>query len=307
MKKIILLILLSLLFFRGFAQSNIRLNNYWGNPLNINPSAIYDKYMAVFSVAAHNQWIGFPGAPKTYSASASTYLEDYHTQLGIKLFQDKIGYTYTTNIGLNYGYAIPYRYDWQMHLGLGVNYQLLNYDLSQVKLSSADNEVYQDLASEKYFNADLGMEITNKALRFGLASQNIFTLFYPDNNKIQTNTNFVYAKYRYYTNDIVNYGIGVCGIQYSNIYQMEFNATGYFKFSNRSGLQTQPDLFDIGMYYRSSGELGLIFGFNITDDFHVGFSYDYHMKGIRQSSYGTNEIVLTYNLERKPICHNCWY
>jgi len=296
------------MFSQILAQSNVRLNNYWGNPLNINPSAIYDKYLAVFSVAAHKQWVGFQGAPETYYASASTYLEDYHTQLGLKLFQDKIGYTYTSNVGINYGYAIAYQYDWQLHLGVGLNYQLLNYDLSQVNLGSAsDTQVYQNLVQENYFNADLGMEITNKSMRFGLASQNLISLFFPDNKKIQANTNFAYAKYRYYTNDIVNYGIGVCGIQYSDLYQMEFNLTGYFKFGNHSGLQTQHDLFDIGGYYRTGGEFGLIFGFNITEDFHISYSYDYHFGAIRTGSYGTNEIVLTYNLQRKPICHNCWY
>lgn len=296
------------MFLQAFTQSNIRLNNYWGNPININPAAIYDKYLAVFSVAAHKQWIGIEGAPQTYYFTASTYLEDAHTQFGLKLFQDKIGYTNTTNIGLNYGYSIPLKLDWQLHFGLGLNYQRTNYDLSNVNLDSySDNFVFQNLNSIDNYNADLGMEITNKALRFGIASQNLFSAFDKANNKIQTNTNFVYAKYRYFSNDIINYGIGVSGIQYTDIVQMELNFITYFKLPNHSGLTIQPDLFNIGFYYRTKSELGLIVGFDLSETFHVSYSYDFHLGGLRKGSYGTNEIVLTYNLSRKEVCHNCWY
>ena len=308
MKKYILLIVFISMCFQVIGQSNIRLNNYWANTLNINPAAIYDKYVASFSVAANQHWVGFPGAPLTFFCSATTYLEDYHTQLGLKLVQDKIGYTSTTNINLTYGYAIMFQRDWQLHLGVGGNYQRMSYDLSQVQLASdTDSEAYQYLLSQDNVNADIGMEVTSRSLRFGAASQNIFSLFSPETNRVQTNTNFIYAKYRQFTNSIVNLGAGACYVQYSNMYQMEFNLTSYFKFSRHSGLIEQPDLFDLGIYYRTRSEVGLILGFNLSEALHVSYSYDFNVSGIRRSSYGTNELMITYNLTKKPVCRNCWY
>lgn len=289
------------------AQSNIRLNNYWGNAHYINPATVYDKYQAVFTMAARKQWIGITGAPMTFFASGSTYIDQLNTQLGLIAVQDKIGYTSITNIDFTYAYALKMQNEWQMHFGLGVNYQSLNYDVSQVNLSTDyDPEAYQDLFSENNFNADFGVEVTNKSFRLGASSQNLFSIF-STNHKYQTNTNFLYGRYRQVSNDIVNFGLGVCGIQYSNMYQAEFNLTSYFKVSQKSGLTENPDLFDVGLFYRTGSEIGVIIGFDLNEAIHLSYSYDYDVSGINRSSIGTNELVITYNLIKNPVCHNCWY
>ena len=289
------------------AQSDIRLNNYWVNPQYINPATIYDKYVAVFSMAARNQWFGFPGAPTTYFASGSTYLENFHAQLGMIVVQDQIGYTSSTNVGMTYGYAIALQRNWQIHLGVGLNYLSLNYDRQKVNLSDEnDPDVYDKLKVESNVNADIGVEVTNKIFKIGASSQNIFSLF-SNVNMLQPNTNFLYGRYREMSNDMINMGYGICGIQYSNMLQAEFNVTSYFKMPDRSGLNENPDKFNIGMFYRTGREAGAIFGFDISEAIHVSYSYDYHFGGISRSSYGTNELMLTYNLIREPVCHNCWH
>jgi len=307
MKKASFLFIFSLLSSLAVAQSDIRLNNYWVNPQYINPATIYDKYQAVFSLAARNQWFGFPGSPNTYFASGSTYLENFHTQLGIIVLQDKIGYTSTTSIGLTYGYAIAFQRSWELHLGLGMNYQSLNYDQSKVNLTNNNDPFFNDkLNIVSNFNADIGIEVTNKSIKLGASSQNIFSIFNKENNQ-QPNTNFLYGRYREQSSDMINMGYGICGIQYSNMFQAELNVTSYFKMPNRSGLNDNQDKFDIGMFYRTGREAGFIFGFDISEAIHVSYSYDYHFGGISFSSYGTNELMLTYNLIRKPLCHNCWH
>ena len=307
MKKVYFLFILRLLSLPVAAQSDIRLNNYWVNTQFINPATIYDKYEAVFCMAARKQWFGFPGAPSTLFASATTYLENFHTQLGVVVVQDQIGYTSTTNIDLTYGYAIALQRDWQVHLGVGLNYQSLNYDQSKVDLEDAtDPAVYDHLKIASNFNADVGVEMTNKMFKLGASSQNIFSLFTAVNNQ-QPNTNFLYGRYRELSNDMISMGYGICAIQYSNIYQAELNVTSYFKMPDRSGLNNNPDKFDLGVFYRTRSEAGLIFGFDISEAIHVSYSYDYHFGGISLSSYGTNELMLTYNLIREPVCHNCWH
>ncbi|MDR3651376.1 MAG: PorP/SprF family type IX secretion system membrane protein [Paludibacter sp.] len=307
MKKIIFIVGLNLISFLIVAQSNIRLNNYWGNAHYINPATIYDKYVAVFSMAARKQWIGINGAPMTYFASGSTYIDNLNTQLGLIAVQDKIGYTSITNLDFTYAYAIKMQQEWQLHLGLGVNYQSLSYDISQVSLASDyDPQAYQNLATSNNYNADFGVEVTNKYWKIGASSQNLFSIFSTD-HKYQTNTNFLYSRYRQYTNDPINIGFGVCGIQYSNMYQAEFNLTGYFKVNQKSGLEEKPDLFDLGLFFRTGSEIGVILGFDLSESIHLSYSYDYNVGSLNRGSIGTNELIITYNLIKEPVCHNCWY
>ncbi|MDD4971411.1 MAG: PorP/SprF family type IX secretion system membrane protein [Paludibacter sp.] len=307
MKKLIIVLIVNLVSLLVVAQSDIRLNNYWVNSQYINPASVYDKYQAVFSMAARKQWFGFPGAPSTLFASGSTYLEKLNTQLGLVVVQDQIGYTSTTNIGMTYAYAIAFQREWQLHMGLGFNYQSLNYDVSKMSLSDeADPAVFDKLKTTSNFNADIGIEVTNRSFKLGAASQNLFSLFTSVNNQ-QPNTNFLYGRYRQVSNDMIDMGFGICGIQYANIFQAEVNITSYFKMPDRSGLNNNPDKFDLGVFYRTQSEAGLIFGFDISEAIHLSYSYDYHFGGIRLSSYGTSELMLTYNLMREHICKNCWH
>jgi len=307
MKRSIYIVVFSLMSLSIIAQSNIRLNNYWGNAQYINPATVYDKYQAVFSFAARKQWIGLTGSPMTFFATASTYVDKLNTQFGLIAIQDKIGYTSVTNLDLTYAYAIKMEQDWQLHFGLGVNYQSLNYDISKVTLD-VDNDplAYQNLVSKSNFNADIGVELTNKSYKFGAASQNIFSVFSTD-HKYQTNTNFVYGRYRQMSRGILNMGVGVCGIQYSNMYQAEFNLTAYYSLPDKTGLTDIPNTFDVGVFYRTGTEAGVILGFDLTPSIHLSYSYDYNISNIRRSSFGTNELMITYNLERMPVCHNCWH
>ena len=307
MKKAIFVVMFNLMSLLVVGQSNIRLNNYWGNAHYINPASIYDKYQAVFSMAARKQWVGVTGAPMTFFASGSTYIENLNTQLGLIAIQDKIGYTSVTNLDLTYAYAIKLEHDWQFHFGMGLTYQSLSYDISKVDLSSGyDPQAYQNLLSEDNFNSDLGIEVSNPSFRIGLSSQNIFSVFSTD-RKYQTNTNFLYTRFRQPVSNSFSLGFGVCGIQYSNMYQAEFNLTSYFKVAERTGLSETPDLFDVGLFYRTKSEIGLIFGFDLSEAIHLSYSYDYNVSGINRSSIGTNELMITYNLSRRPVCHSCWY
>ena len=300
MKKIGCLLFIHVVMFSLIAQSNIRLNNFWDRTYFINPASINDLSLAEFNMAARKQWIGFPGAPSTLFASGTTYLESMHTQFGIKVLQDKIGVTNTSDIDLAYAYSLELQRNWKLNMGLGVCYQLLSYDMNSLVLPTDDDPViYEKLLKENNFNANLGMELTNKFWKIGASSQNLFSLF--SNSKQFVNTNFVYAMYREYSHDYINLGYGACGIQYGNLYQMELNMTGYFKIT------PQSDAFQVGLFYRTWNEMGAIFGIDLTKQIHLSYSYDYNVGGISRSSVGTQELILTYKLPKEWRCKNCWY
>jgi type IX secretion system PorP/SprF family membrane protein len=252
-------------------------------------------------MAARQQWTGFQGSPTTLFASGTLYLDELYTQFGIKVMQDKVGFTSTTNIDLTYAYAARVNEDWKLNMGLGLSFQILGYDISQViSPTPTDPTVLNGLINKNNVNSDIGFELTNKNYKFGLAGQNIFTLFSPV-NKMFPNTNFVYAMYHDLSYDTFNMGYGVCGIQYSNIYQMEFNLTGYFK----PNASTNP--FQLGLIYRTWSEIGVLFGFDVSHNFRVSYSYDYNFSGISNASFGTHELMLTYRLDKVYKCKNCWY
>lgn len=301
MKIFLISLLLYLTSSIACAQSNIRLNNLWSNPYYINVASVDESSFANMSVAVRKQWLTFPGSPTTSFASARFYFDDFYTQLGFKLIQDKIGYISTTELNLSYSYTLVFYSGWHMHLGVGGSYQALSYDLSKVSSEiDFDPLIYDKLNFYHNFNSDAGLEITNRGIKFGLSTQNMFSIF-NETNRLRPNTNFAYAIYRQTNDRFLNIGMGVVGIQYDNMFQAEFSTSAYFKVgANKDALQ-------LGVFYRTIEEMGGIVGFDIGKFAHISYSYDFNIGGISRNSLGTHELIFNYKIDRKKNCKHCDY
>lgn len=258
--------------------------------------------MGEVSLGTRKQWVNFPGAPMTGFASATLYLEDYYTQFGLKVMTDKIGYTFTNDVDLSYAYSMYLNTTWQLNMGISLSFQNMAYDLDKISLFNGDVDdpiVFSKLMRDNNINSDIGLEFSHYEWRLGAASHNIFTLFFPI-NELHTNTNVAYAMYRPYTRDLLSFGYGACAIQYSNIYQMEFNVTGYYRET------MQNNAFQIGAFYRTWREMGISFGVDFKK-LKVLYNYDYNLGQIYRHSLGTHELILTYKFDKTYNCKNCWY
>ena len=299
MNRLLFFILLICTFQLTSGQSNTRMNNYWDNTYYINPAAVNSKYAAVVSVVARKQWFGVDGAPTTFFASGTTYIDNLQTQFGVKAFADEIGYTRVSNFSLSYAYSVILNSDYRLHLGLAASYQNLSCNQNEVDALTPDDPAsFTRMNKTSNYNCDLGAEIKNKTLTLGISSQNIFSSFF-DENKLQNNTNFLYAKYRRMTKEPVNVGFGAAAIQYNSILQMEFNITSYFNYNK------VPDFFQAGLFYRTRTEMGGVLGVNLNDALHLYYSYDFNVAGIRRANTGSHEIMLVYTFEKSPRCTTC--
>jgi len=315
MKKITFIILFLFNATAGMlvAQSYIQLNNFWENTYFINPAAINDMYLAEFKMAARQQWYALDGAPTTYFGSATIYDNKMNTQYGIKLLQDKIGYTSVSNVDLTYAYAIQLKWDVKLHFGLAFNYQYFSNDIAKVITDSSDPSIYAPLMTydiANNFNAGIGGELVSKYWRLGASSQNVASLFRPQ--RLFLNTNYLYAMYREYSSRYVNVGFGVCGVQVGRINQLQFSATTYFNSEGDSnpfqpGGPIKSRVFQLGLFYRTMSEIGGVFGADLGNNIFLAYSIDYNLGGISRNSFGTHEVMITYRLNRKWQCHNCWY
>lgn len=293
MKKLIA-ILISLSPLLVIAQSNVRLNNYWDNTYYVNPASLNEQYKGVFSIAARNQWLGFAGAPKTLFATGTTFLNKIRTQFGLKFYADQIGYNTITNVSLSYAYSVVLDREWRLNMGLAGSFQSLTYDQSEVSTMNADDPaLYENLLQSYNYNSDVGAELTNDEWRIGFSGQNLFSLLYAE-NKLQENVNYAYAMYGKRTKNTVNAKLGVCAIQYKNILQVETNLTACFRVDD------DPDAFQVGAFYRTKNEMGVIIGCNLTKTFHLAYSYDFNISGISRYSLGSHELMLVYKLDKYP-------
>ncbi len=294
---LILLILQSLQ-----SQSHIRLNNFWNNGFSINPAAINDSYRNSVTVATRKQWLNFPGAPTAIYAAGTTYLEDYYTQLGFKILTERKGYTQATDINLAYAYALSVSNDVVINMGFSGSYQNFAYDRNMISFADDENNasIYENLLFKNSFNATLGVELAYNALKLGYCSQNVFSIFSTE-NQLNLNTNLLYLFYKQQTANSVNFGLGASAFQYSDFFQVELNGSMFYK------RDAESNELQLGLFYRTMYEIGAIAGVDFGK-LKISYSFDYNLGQVFNHSYGTHEIMFTYNFKPSRHCKTCrWF
>jgi type IX secretion system PorP/SprF family membrane protein len=300
MKKILFILLFIFLGLTSFAQSNIRLKNYWENTYYINPASIYSEFQYVASVAGRKQWIGFTGAPSTEYVTFVARMFTDKTQLtqigqiGLKVFHDNIGFTKIVNISPSYSYSLRMHKNRRMNLGFAYKLQSVSYDMSKSNLDIiGDPAIYATETKWSNHNVDLGVEYIGKSFIAGASSQNLISLFTGENN-LQTNTNFLYGIYQTDLDKSFNLLFGICGINNVNIYQAEMNLSLLSSTRNHD--------FRLGLSFSTRQEFGVLFGIDLSNTVRLAFSYDYHTGGISHSSFGSPEVLLVWKINKLRNC-----
>ena len=321
MKKWLSILLLSAVATCLVAQSNMQLNNFWENTYFINPASINEKYNTELALATRQLWAGNEGAASTAFGSASIYNQDMRSQFGLKVIGDHIGYTTRFDGVLTYAYSLFLSKDVHLHMGLGLGYQFLTYDISQVRTSDPlDNIPYKNLTDRSNFNSDMGMELYTKNLRIGFSGQHLFSTFSLVDSLLGNSTFYAYVNYKEDLKKYMNMSYGVClidnhsrytdntGLYPRDVYQLHLTTSAYFKVT-----PTAP-VFNIGGYTRLPinyagsryiPEIGGLFGIEIGDNTYLTYSVDFNMSNINRNSIGTHELMLTYKINPRRKCRTC--
>lgn len=146
----------------AFAQQEPMYSQYMFNMLNINP-AYAGSRGAISTVALYrNQWLGFPGAPRTTSFSFDMPLQNKKIGVGAQFYDDRIGIERTT--GFNAIYAFRFQFAGSGTLSLGLQAGLLNYQANYTEVntyvpndpafSSNVRGILPAFAAGVYYNSD---------------------------------------------------------------------------------------------------------------------------------------------------------
>ncbi|MFN9589827.1 MAG: type IX secretion system membrane protein PorP/SprF [Bacteroidota bacterium] len=151
-----------LLTVSAFAQQKPMYSQYMFNMLNINP-AYAGSRGAMSAVALYrNQWVGFPGAPRTTTFSFDMPIQNRKVGLGMQLYDDRVGIERTT--GFNAIYAFRFQFAGSGTLSLGLQAGLLNYQANYTEVntylpndpafSSNVRGILPAFAAGVYYNSD---------------------------------------------------------------------------------------------------------------------------------------------------------
>lgn len=278
-------------FVSANAQQYPVFSQYYFNELVINPAYAGSHVQLSANTTYRNQWVNFPGAPKTLSFTAHSSFYKGRVGVGMLVNNDKIGSYNNQNVYGYYAYRIKLMKG-TLSMGLQAGFNFLGADFSKLDLDNpGDNSFLSTNEFKPNFGAGLYYNTANYFIGFSVP----FLL----NNGIPTgpveNAISQIQEARYY------FLRGGTLIPINASKTVIFNPNVLVR-----GQEGQPLSFDLnagfifydaistGVSWRSGDAIISFIDFKISEKIHFAYSYDLTSSGIRTFSNGSHEFMINY-------------
>lgn len=283
-------------------------SQYLYNKFLINPAVAGSDGYTSFNLTAREQWVGYSGAPRTFSFSGQTRIlkksfilkqtkvkraiyrpkSDGKVGLGGYVFSDKNGLVQRTGFQVAYSYHIWLQNSTQLSMGLAVTGY--HFKINEKEINFED-------PNEPLLNSDLRRGIFVPDASFGLYLLN--------------------AKYSVgFSSDQLTQAAAKLGNYAYNKFKMsrQYNIFGSYNFEQGPYVEIQPSfIFRMSEQFKPQADLGLTYIYNQSfwtglayrtggaiianigvkyQNMFLGYAFDFTLQEIQRITYGTHEITL---------------
>jgi type IX secretion system PorP/SprF family membrane protein len=155
--KILILVIATLPLVSVKAQQEQHYAQNMFNQLSYNPAFAGSVGAICATGIVRQQWVGFDGAPQTYSINISSPLNMLHGGVGLSIYQDQLGPQKEIGVKLMYAYRVDIGMG---NLGIGATVGFINgsIDFGQFagKIRDLEDELLQSTGNESDMLLDFG-------------------------------------------------------------------------------------------------------------------------------------------------------
>ena len=292
----------------AFGQQLPLYSQYLYNKFLINPAvAGSDGYTSV-NLTAREQWVGYYGAPRTFSFSMQTRLlkksyimkqtrvkkevfrpkSDGKVGFGGYVFSDKNGLVQRTGFQLSYAYHMWIQNSTQLSLGLALTGYYYKIDEKAINFEDPNVPWLNNNLRRGMFvpDATFGVYLLNAKYSLGFSADQLFQA----SAKIANNAYKDFKMSRQY------YLFGSYDLSSGS--NVLIQPSFLLKMSEQ--LRPQADIgvtyiynqdFWAGLAFRTSGALIATLGVKYENMF-IGYAFDFTLQEIQKVTYGTHEITI---------------
>lgn len=277
------------------AQQAPMYTHYMYNTLSINPAYAGSRDALTIAGLHRSQWVDFSGAPVTQTLTMHTPLINQHIGLGLSLMNDKIGPVNNTSVFADFAYMMQLSPKSKLALGLSGGVNIYQANLSALDLDQQADPAFQNNISNRVTpNFGFGVYYSRERFYAGLSAPNLLQNNISEITVSNGNT-LVGKEQRHY--------FFIAGAVFNLSDNLALKPTTLVKFTGGAPVQGDVTLsfiimkrLLIGAMYRSGDAVGALVGFDITEQLHLGYSFDWSY-GLKTNKYnqGSHELVLRYD------------
>ncbi len=277
------------------AQQDPMYTNYMFNTLAVNPAYAGSRDALSATLLSRNQWVGFDGAPSTQTLTIHSPLGSEKLGVGFSAVRDKIGPVNTNSFYGDFSYRVKMSDESHLSLGLKAGINTLSANLSTLKTDqSGDVSFQQNIEGKTLPNVGFGMYYYSPKYYVGLSAPKLLENTFSSNTQAS-------EKRHYYL---------IAGAVFKVSEDIKFKPTLLTKYAANAPIQVDVSANFLfieklwaGVMYRSNDGIGALVGYQITDQFRVGYAYDYPTSVINRYSSASHEIMISYDFIFNNTAH----
>jgi type IX secretion system PorP/SprF family membrane protein len=294
MKKLILFFAMSLVAFTMNAQQDPQFSHYMYNTISVNPAYAGSRGVLNITGLHRSQWIGLEGAPTSQTLTLNTPLRNRKMGVGLSVVNDKIGPLNQTFIYGDYSYTVKLTEKVKLAFGLKAGINWFQPKISSLNTIQNNDPSFVGSTMESVIkpNIGAGIYLHRENWYLGASSprlvQNKFNLGGSGNDT----TSVLEERHMFF----------IAGYLWTVNPQLKLKPTAQLKMVQDAPLSIDATLealirnkFSIGAGLRVGDSFYGMLGYQFTDQFRVGFAYDYTTTRLQNVNNGTVEFMLSYD------------
>lgn len=305
MKKLIIILVVSLSSIKFYGQYFPVFSQYVVNGLVVNPAYTGSREVLSINFMYRNQMTGIKGAPVYQTFTAHAPLKNPNLGLGFLFFNEKTGPSHNTHAFATYAYRVQMG-ESKLSLGLqtGIIYKEFNW--GHVYLNDIDDLAFKTNADSYILpNIGAGVYFSNKTFFSGLSipyflsfkensSREKYTIYHEFKNY---NLLFTAGYLLYLSNDLKLKPTTLIKYFLEDDEQIDFNLTAIMMNNKLS----------VGAAYRLQEAVAGLCEVQLNPQFRLSYTFEYAGRNSGYFNYTSHEIGLRYEFSYKLKAFNPRY
>ncbi|MBK7666382.1 MAG: type IX secretion system membrane protein PorP/SprF [Sphingobacteriaceae bacterium] len=272
------------------AQQDAMFTHYMYNTLWLNPAYAGTRDALTVTGIHRSQWVGFDGAPLEQSLTMHTPILNGKMGAGLSVLNDKIGPTKSTLVAIDLSYQLKLNSKSKLGFGLKGLANFYRNNISTLTLDQQNDVAFAQNVNTVLPNVGAGLYYYRERFYMGISTPKLLE------NKLGDGVTATSKEQRHY--------FMIIGAVFNLSKDLKLKPTAFVKATEAAPIEGDvtamflyKEKFNIGAMYRTGDAVGALVGYNFTEQFYLGYSFDWSMANTTgKYNSGSHEIMLRYDL-----------
>ncbi|MCT4580053.1 MAG: type IX secretion system membrane protein PorP/SprF [Flavobacteriales bacterium] len=287
MKRIYILLFLLLVQSTFIGQQDAMYTQYMFNTLSINPGYAGSADMLSINLVSRHQWLAIEGAPETQTFALHGPIKSQKIGVGLCVVNDRVGPTRDLSLYGDFSYRLRLSEESSLFLGLKGGVNNLKVSLDELSGTDENDMVFQQNISQLKPNFGFGLYYSSPKSYIGVSAPKLM-----ENKFSSGGTSLLLNRHYFLIAGLVTRLSNHVDFKPSFIAKYVFNAPVSMDFSANFIIK---DKFWLGTMYRLNDAIGGLIQLQLSNQFRLGYAYDYTISEFGVYAGGTHEVLLNYD------------